>query len=141
MCLLSKVGTIIPHTLIPRALLLGAMIVQEKLGYDWSYVRKIRTKIQRFSDLFFRTFGLYPHRKFGDIMGVSSENPKKKIRKSLYFRPDFPYIGPVIPPFLLDNPGTQKNAGGIKVCGMIVPTFIEYKAALGLRQNPSSLYY
>jgi hypothetical protein len=32
---------------------LGARIVQEKSGYDWPCVRKIRTKIQRFSDLFF----------------------------------------------------------------------------------------
>ena len=48
-----KVGTIIPHTFIPTPFFWDARIVPEKWGYDWSYVRKIRTKIQRFSDLFF----------------------------------------------------------------------------------------
>ena len=45
-------------------------------------------------------------------------------------------IGPIIPQFLLDNPGTQKNARVMKVCGMSVLTFINfplYSKRLGLK--------
>jgi len=47
-------------------------------------------------------------------VGVQSENPKKKIRKSLDFRPDFPFLGPIVPLNLRDNPGTQKKGRGYK---------------------------
>ena len=51
----GKVGTIIPHTFIPRALILGARTVQEKWGYDWSYVRTENPdENTAISDLLFR---------------------------------------------------------------------------------------
>ena len=49
---------------------------------------------------------------------------EKGIRKSLYFRPDFPYIGPIIPRFLLDNPGTQKKGSGYKGMRYDSPHFL-----------------
>ena len=48
-------------------------------------------------------------------LGVQSENPKKKIRKSPDVRPDFPFLGKIVPPNLRDNPAPKKKGGGTKV--------------------------
>ena len=43
------------------------------------------------------------------IWGYNPKIRKKKFRKSPDFRPDFPSIGEIVPPFLLDNPGIKKS--------------------------------
>ena len=67
---LWKWGKLYHVPLYHIAFFFGARIVQENKGYNFPYGGKIRTQIRRFSDLFFRIFGLYPQIFVGGTMCV-----------------------------------------------------------------------